>query len=347
MQFWLYIIIVVLVMIISTLLVKIHLLKKAAKEIENAFVDKLMTDTNTLVDISCNDRHMRKLANSINIQLRKLRAERHRFQQGNSEIKNAIINISHDLRTPLTAILGYLDLLEQVEQSEEVERYIGVIKNRAEILKQLTEELFQYSLIITIENGSFKEPVDVNSVLEESVLAFYKELNERKIIPHIQMPNVKVIRVLNRVALLRVFSNLLSNAIKYSDGDLDIILSETGEITFSNTASGLNEIQVGKLFDRFYTVEAVRESTGLGLAIARTLSEEMNGTITAKYENNRLSISIVFKNHPISITSTNDSSILKKITQYSQRRIPINGIGYKNQKAANRRNDLYKLSKQD
>lgn len=94
--------------------------------------------------------------------------------------------------------------------------------------------------------------------------------------------------------MTRVFSNLLNNAIKYSDGDLDIALYETGEIIFTNTASGLNEVQVGKLFDRFYTVEAARKSTGLGLAIARTLIEQMNGTISAVYENNRLSIRIFF-----------------------------------------------------
>lgn len=78
------------------------------------------------------------------------------------------------------------------------------------------------------------------------------------------------------------------------DGDLDITLSETGEIIFTNTASQLNDIQVGKLFDRFYTVETARKSTGLGLAIARTLVEQMNGTITAKYKNNKLHIYIVF-----------------------------------------------------
>jgi len=83
------------------------------------------------------------------------------------------------------------------------------------------------------------------------------------------------------------------NAIKYSDGDLDITLSETGKITFANTASGLNEVQIGKLFDRFYTVEAARKSTGLGLAIARTLIDQMNGTISATYENSILSICIM------------------------------------------------------
>ena len=294
MEDWLWVVIGILVFIMGVLVVKIYLLQKAAREIKEGFADRLITDTNTLIDISSHDKYMRELANTINIQLRKLRADRHRFQQGDMELKNAVSNISHDLRTPLTAICGYLDLLEQEEKSTTVERYIEVIRNRTEILKQLIEELFRFYVIITTEDDITKEAVEINRVLEESIAAFYVALNERKIIPSIKMPESKVICYLDGSALARVFSNLLNNAIKYSDGDLDIILSETGEIIFSNTASGLNEVQVGKLFDRFYTVEAARKSTGLGLAIAKTLVEQMNGTISAKYENNRLSICILF-----------------------------------------------------
>jgi signal transduction histidine kinase len=284
-----------LLLIIIALCIKIYLLEKAAKEIEEAFADRLITDTNTLIDISSHDRYMRDLAHAINIQLRKLREERHRFVQGDTELKNAVTNISHDLRTPLTAICGYLELLEQEEKSEAVERYIEIIANRTEVLKQLTEELFRYSVIITTEPHE-KEQVVINTVLEESIAAFYAALKEKAIIPDIHMPEIKVSRYLDRSALSRVFSNLLNNAMKYSAGDLDITLSETGEITFSNMAHGLNEVQVGKLFDRFYTVEAARKSTGLGLAIARTLVEQMNGTIYATYENDRLSICIQFPN---------------------------------------------------
>ena len=294
MEDWLWVVIGILVFMMGVLVVKIYLLQKAAREIKEAFADRLITDTNTLIDISSHDRYMRELANTVNIQLRKLRADRHRFQQGDMELKNAVSNISHDLRTPLTAICGYLDLLEQEEKSTTVERYIEVIRNRTEILKQLTEELFRYSVILTTEDDMIKEAVEINRVLEESIAAFYVALNERRIIPNIKMPENKVICYLDSSALARVFSNLLNNAIKYSDGDLDIILSETGEIIFANTASKLNEVQVGKLFDRFYTVEAARKSTGLGLAIARTLVEQMNGTISAKYENHRLSICILF-----------------------------------------------------
>ena len=192
-----------------------------------------------------------------------------------------------------------MDLLGQEEKTEKTERYLEIIRNRVDLLTQLTEELFRYSIIISTESNAIKEPVAINGVLEESIASFYTALNERNITPNIQIPEGKVIRTLDRSALIRVFSNLLNNAIKYSDGDLDITLSETGTIVFANTASGLDEVQIGRLFDRFYTVEAARKSTGLGLAIARTLIEQMNGTISAQYENNRLSICIIFRQKDI------------------------------------------------
>lgn len=284
----------VLIIIIVVLLIKIAFMRKAVKEIEDAFADRLMTDTNTLIDISSRDKYVCHLANSINEQLRKLRKERHKFQQGDLELKNAVTNISHDLRTPLTAICGYLDLLEQEEKSESVCRYVTIIKERTEILTELTEELFQYSVIISTQNGGPKERIAVNSILEESIAGFYTVLHERNIIPNIQLPEKQVVRRLDRASLSRVFSNLLSNAIKYSDGDLEIVLSDDGKITFTNTASALNEIQVGKLFDRFYTVDTARKSTGLGLAISKTLVEQMDGIISAKYIDSKLSICIFF-----------------------------------------------------
>ena len=294
MEIWLWVSIGILIAIIIALLVKIHILQKSVKEIEIAFADRLVTDTNILIDISSSDKNVRRLANTINGQLRKLRTERRRFQQGDLELKNAVTNISHDLRTPLTALSGYLELLEQEEKSESVNRYIEIMKDRVDILTQLSEELFRYSVIISTKDNITKEQVIINTVLEESIAAFYTVLTERNIVPEIQISETKVVRMLDRSALSRVISNLISNVIKYSDGDLKIVLSENGEIVFSNMASGLDEIQVGRLFDRFYTVEAARKSTGLGLTISKTLVEQMKGTISATYENNRLSIHIFF-----------------------------------------------------
>lgn len=292
MEFWLLVVIGILTIFIFFLLVKLFLIQKTAREIEAQFAERLMTETNTLIDISYQDKTMRRLAEQLNTELRKLRKERHRFQQGDLELKSAVTNISHDLRTPLTAISGYLDLLEQVEKSETVERYIEVIRNRTEVLKHLTEELFSYSVITSPEYDNSVEVVAVNSVLEESILGFYAALQERNITPNISMTENKVIREVNKAALSRIFSNLINNAIKYSDGDLNIMLTDSGEITFSNTASDLSEVEVERLFDRFYTVENARKSTGLGLSISRILIERMKGTISARYENGKLSICI-------------------------------------------------------
>lgn len=301
MEMWLLVTIGLMAVVIICLIIKIYLLRKSAREIEKSFEERLTTETNTLIDISSGDKYMRSLADSINIQLRKLVDERHRFQQGDIELKNAVTNISHDLRTPLTAILGYLDLLEREEGSatdggvsnDVSKKYLDIIRNRAEILSQLTEELFVYSVITSDKADGEAERVVINSVLEESIAAFYTVLNERGITPEINITENKIIRNLNRSALARVFSNLLNNAVKYSDGDLEIILADSGDIVFTNSASKLNQVQVGRLFDRFYTVEAARRSTGIGLSIAKTLTEQMGGRIAAELKDGRLSITIV------------------------------------------------------
>ena len=283
----------ILLLIIFMLLAKVYFLRKSAQEIRDAFRDRLTADTNTLIDISTRDPYMRKLAADINVQLRLLRQQRHKYLTGDRELKEAVTNISHDLRTPLTAICGYLDLLEREEKSENTARYLSLIENRVDAMKQLTEELFRYSVILSTEEMAM-ETVHINGVLEESIAAFYGALTNRGIQPQIHMSDRRIEKQLNRDALARVFSNVLNNALKYSDGDLEITLLDDGKIVFSNTATRLNEVQVGKLFDRFFTVEAARNSNGLGLAISKTLVEQMGGTIQAKLEEGSLCICIYF-----------------------------------------------------
>lgn len=294
MEHLLLIIIGILLLIIFVLLAKVYFLRNSAQEISEAFRDRLTADTNTLIDISTRDPYMRQLAADINMQLRLLRKQRHKYLTGDRELKEAVTNISHDLRTPLTAICGYLDLLDKEDKSENTSRYLSLIGNRVEAMKQLTEELFRYSVILST-GDLVLEPVCVNGVLEESIAAFYGALTSRDIQPEIHITENRIERQLNREALGRVFSNILNNALKYSDGDLAITLRDDGDIIFSNTASGLNEVQVGKLFDRFFTVEAARNSNGLGLSIAKTLVEQMGGFILAELENKKLNIRIQFK----------------------------------------------------
>ena len=276
------------------LCMKIHMLKVSMAEIRAQLADWRKTDTNTLISISSSDRQLRLLAADLNRQLRLLRRQRRQYLDGDKELKDAVTNISHDLRTPLTAICGYLDLLEAEEKSEKVTRCFMAIQNRAEVLKQLTEELFRYSIIMSVQEPVQLEPLCVNDLLEQSLVSFYAALTKSGITPQLDITEKKIIRPLNRTAFLRVLSNILNNAVKYSDGDLNVVLSETGEITFSNTAQNLNDVQVGKLFNRFFSVETARNSTGLGLAIAKTLVEQMHGTITAHYCDGVLSVWLDF-----------------------------------------------------
>ena len=107
-------------------------------------------------------------------------------------------------------------------------------------------------------------------------------------------PEEKIVRKLDAAALRRIFDNILSNAVKYADGDLAVTLLPDGAVTFSNSAQALSRVQAERLFDRFYTVEAARDSTGLGLSIAKLLTEKMGGTISADYADGRLRIRTVF-----------------------------------------------------
>lgn len=294
MEWLLWVIIGILFLVILVFSFKVFIMRKSIKEIQTDFSEKLTTDTNTVISVSSNDKEIRKLAESINSQLKILREEKLKYQQGNTELKTAVTNIAHDLRTPLTAICGYLELLKNEEKSTDVERCLGIIENRTDTLKHLTEELFRYSLIISQDDEVKNEEVCVNYVLEETIAAYYGALKEKNITPEVIITEKRIVRNLDKTDLSRIFGNILSNAVKYSDGDLQIVLNNFGEITFSNTATGLDETQVAKLFDRFYTVENARTSTGLGLSIARTLVERMNGIISASYTNSKLAICIQF-----------------------------------------------------
>ena len=285
--------IVCLVILIILLVCKILIMRRSAREITDEIRDRLTSDTNTPITITSHDRRMQELAILINRQLKDLRKEYLQYHHGNTELKTAITNISHDIRTPLTAIAGNLYMIGKTDDISEIREYISTIEERTETMKQLTEELFRYSVILSDEGEQDTEEVYVNQVLEESIGGFYPVLTKRGIIPQIDITDTHIVRNMRRSDLARVFSNLLNNALKYSDGDLEITLTDKGEITFTNTAKDLSAVEVEQLFDRFYTVEVARNSTGLGLSIARTLVDRMGGTITADYDEDRLMIKII------------------------------------------------------
>ena len=284
----------ILAVVIAILAIKIRIMQKSMDEICSCFSEHLSSDTNQLITVSSSDKHVRHLASEIAKQLTELRRQRRQYINGDRELKEAVTNISHDLRTPLTAICGYLELLEAEEMPDNTKRYVEQIANRTEALKVLTEELFRYSVVSSVSDLNY-ENVNVVRVLEDTLISFYGAFEQKNITPNISLPDGVIICSLDKSALSRIFGNIISNAVKYSDGDFSVTMTDAGEITFSNTASELSSVDVGKLFDRFYTVDSARKSTGLGLSIAKLLTERMGGCITADYKGNTLSITLSFK----------------------------------------------------
>ena len=274
--------------------VRLYLLRRAIREAADELDEKLRTDTNTLISISSGDRAIRALAARMNRQLAALRRERLRLQNGDAELKTAVTNISHDLRTPLTAICGHIELLLQEPLPETAARRIEIIRERAEAMRDLTEDLFKYSVINASADDLRMAPVSLNDVLEQSIAGLYGALTARGIQPQIEMPNAPVVRALDEAALRRVFDNVIGNAARYSDGDLSVALAPDGEIRIVNSAANLTAVQAARLFDRFYTVNSARGGTGLGLSIAKGLTEKMGGEIGADVRAGRLCVRIRF-----------------------------------------------------
>ena len=255
----------------------------------------LSEDTNQQIRMVYSDRRLYRLVKRLEEDLLELRRNRLAYEKGNAELKNAVANISHDLRTPLTAIIGYTELMLEKDRPEDETRYLTIIHKRCDNLRKLTDELFNYSVTVVEPDGDIiLEDVDIRDVIAQCLADFYPDLNSKNILPVIHLPDKPVVQKLNQEYLLRIFANLISNAIKYSDGDLIIDLSETGEIQFQNHAKKLDKVQTERLFDRFYTLDSSRESTGLGLSVAKLLVERMNGRIDSVYEDGILKIMIGF-----------------------------------------------------
>lgn len=210
-------------------------------------------------------------------------------RQSEDNLKETIVNLSHDIRTPLTSLDGYFQLLSQSASEEERQHYIAVIQSRITSLKDLLEELFTYT---RLQNDRYRldlEPVDFGKCVLDTVFSFYDEFQKKGVEPQICFCEGRLVTNGNTEAIRRALQNILKNALEHGHNRITLELQAEGEqavFRCSNDVGNSDEIDINQVFSRFYKADSARNntSTGLGLSIARGLTDKMGGTISAKLE---------------------------------------------------------------
>lgn len=285
--------------IISSILAFIflsHLLfiKKELKNILNQLKNYNIRKTEKKIDITLLDKDIEKMTIEINNLIDLHALSNIEKKSAERELKQAIANISHDLRTPLASILGYIQLIEKPEVTdEERKEYLAIAKDRAKRLQILLNDFFELSVIESVDHSLKLGKLGLNSIVEEIVINLYDKFNEQQIVPSIKIPQEQMNIIGDESAIKRVIENLVINAIRYSDGNVSITLERNNtkiNLTISNDVKDITEKDVELFFNRFYTADQTRsgKGTGLGLSIAKALMDKMNGKLSAELKDSWL-----------------------------------------------------------
>ncbi len=230
--------------------------------------------------------------------------EKHRSMQNEVEkkeqtLKDLVTNLSHDIRTPLTSLDGYFQLLMSCEVKEDRERYYKIISGRIESLRILLDQLFMY---MKLQNNSYEfemNDCNLNKLLYDGLFEFYQEFTDRGMEPIIEIPEETIMIKANPPAFHRIIQNIIKNILEHGSNQFVVRLAITGKkvsIEFKNEYLSNNHIDISKIFDRFYKADSARtsSSTGLGLAIAKELILKMKGEINASVNENTFTIAMKF-----------------------------------------------------
>lgn len=254
------------------------------------------TGSNNTVHSEIDCRELNELIDEINNLLKQAKSEKIRYERKNTKLKKVITNISHDLRTPLTSALGYIDMLLTSEDAAYTDE-LKLIQERLKRLEELVDSFFAFSKLSLQEKAPPLENINVIALLEESISCHYDDYTKDGREIHLKNSIRKYIIQSNREMLLRVFDNLIGNAFKHSNSNLVIQIDNNNkfQIIFSNKLYS-SELDVEHIFDEFYTLDIARTKggSGLGLAIAKEFMESLGHSIYAEKENNTLRIVLVF-----------------------------------------------------
>jgi signal transduction histidine kinase len=287
---------IISVVLVLLFLARLLLVQKEIRKLSAQLRSYNRRHTDKKVDIALIHKDIEELAGEVNrlIDLRvQENVDKRRVEH---ELKQAIANISHDLRTPLTSVLGYIQLLDSDELSNEDKKsYLAITRNRTKQLQTLLTDFFELSVIDSTDYELRLERLKLNNLVGEILLSYYEMFRERHIEPIIQIAGEALMVIADAKAVTRVIENLIINAIRHSSGNVAVTLEQhltSVVLTISNDTERLTETDVSHFFDRFYKADQTRSSnnTGLGLSIVQGLMRKMNGEISAELIDNRLYI---------------------------------------------------------
>ncbi len=261
------------------------------------------TDSNLEITLHLHTPAMKHLQKSLNAEMDNLRRQVQETRVKENHLKQSITDLSHDIRTPLTSLDGYFQLLQITSDAQKKQKYCDIITERIAVLRELLEELFTYAKLQDGGEELSCSSMPVNSILLHTLLSFRTELESSGITPQVDIPERPIAASVNETALRRVVQNILKNALMHGtheEGALRASLSESERsvcISIANRCADPSAIDMTRVFDRFYRSDAARSrnGTGLGLSIAKGLTEQMHGSISGKLEGDWFTVEVLLK----------------------------------------------------
>ena len=294
-----YIIIGILVGIIILQSIIMWKYQRQVKDICRQLAFLMKHDSNMLIHREFGLGGIGMLSDRLNDLLELRRKEKQYYQEKETLIADTYTNLSHDIRTPLTSLDGYFQLMEACENVEEQRRYLNIIHERIHSLNEMLEELFMFT---KLKNESYRLELTsccINRILKETVFSYYDDWVRREIQPDIQITEEQLYIDGNKQGLSRIIQNVIKNGLDHGEKKIRIVLKREQNqavLRISNQVTASEQIDIEHVFDRFYKADAARSktSTGLGLSIAREFVRRMNGEIGAKIEENEFIVEMSF-----------------------------------------------------
>lgn len=257
-------------------------------------------ETNMELTSSLDSREIITLTENINELIEVYNERITEVNKKDRQLRAILSGLSHDIRTPLTSLDGYFQIMCESDDATQKERYMTVIRQRIDALKNLLEELFTFSKLQDSDLSVNMEKQQINQIVYDSLFSYYDEFTSEGIEPNIDITDEILFVMGNNIMIQRITENIIKNSLVHSKSMVEVKLFREGESTVflcSNDTENPEDIDVSQVFDRFYKADKARTaaSAGLGLAIAKQMTEKMNGSISASLNRDIFTITVKFK----------------------------------------------------